>query len=144
MRPRARGGEAYFTNDGFAMGVAYILAILRQHRQFESLHWWDATRGQLQRDQSRLDETRAALRKRDASAAEDLVFQQGRLDAAKREVDLLFWSYDGARIFFRDEDEEEGPRHRKTKKTGSGQGQGAGAAEGGEDTHAPAPTPPSA
>lgn len=120
------------------MGVAYILAILKQHRQFESLHWWDAARGQLQRDQGRLDETRAALRKRDASAAEDLVFQQGRLDAAKREVDLLFWSYDGARIFFRDEDEE-GPQHRKTKRTAHGRAERGEAGAAAEPAPAPAP-----
>ena len=36
--------EMYFTDDGFGLGIAYCLAILKQTRKFEALHWVDTVR----------------------------------------------------------------------------------------------------
>jgi WASH complex subunit 7 len=36
-----RKKESYFSDDGFAIGVAYILAILDQGKAFDSLHWFE-------------------------------------------------------------------------------------------------------
>jgi WASH complex subunit 7 len=40
----ASAREMYFTDDGFAMGIAYCLAILKQTKKFESLNWQESVR----------------------------------------------------------------------------------------------------
>ena len=45
--PSAGAKEVYYTDDGFAMGVAYCLAILKQTRKSDALHWTDTVRAKI-------------------------------------------------------------------------------------------------
>lgn len=57
MHKTARGAvqrEMYFTDDGFAMGVAYCLAILKQTKKFEGLHWFESMNEKIRRDSESL------------------------------------------------------------------------------------------
>lgn len=61
--------ELYFSDDGFAMGIAYCLAILKQTRKHEGLHWVDSVRSKLKLDQKLLEEQQLARANKEALIA---------------------------------------------------------------------------
>ena len=101
-----RGKAAYFTDDGFAMGIAFCLATLRQNDEFNSLHFFDSMRRRFKKEETSI----AAM---DASGSgveleqrqQEIRFRQSRHKATVREVEMFFFAFDGAKIFFNGVDE---------------------------------------
>ncbi|KAM3833616.1 WASH complex subunit 4 isoform 2-T2 [Vipera latastei] len=93
---------AAFTDDGFAMGVAYILKLLDQYQEFDSLHWFQSVR------EKYVKEIRALAKQQNVqSASQDEKLLQTmnlthkRLEVCLQEFELLYFSLSSARIFFR-------------------------------------------
>ena len=87
---------ATFTDDGFAMGVAYVLKLLNQNKQFESLHWFQSVRDKYNKDKSPLEKSGPVEEKLKTTN----MLTAKRLDAYQREFDLLYFSLSSAKIFF--------------------------------------------
>ncbi|XP_011157073.1 WASH complex subunit 4 [Solenopsis invicta] len=92
---------AAFTDDGFAMGIAYINALLDQSTELDGLHWFKTV------EQHIAQEKLAAERKDDHG---DEKLQQTRALTLQRlaernaEFQLLYYSLSGARVFFKQPD----------------------------------------
>jgi len=119
--------EGYYSDDGFAMGIAYIMAILKQSDKFDGLHWFESMRLKLDADAQKIAEMKAERvsrqqqqkqrQKQSRSIFSRSVVETGseddeeeiyaiqqsesKLVATRREHDLLFFSLSGARIFFK-------------------------------------------
>ena len=95
---------AYFTDDGFAIGIAYILAILKQGPQFESMHWFDTMYSKYGEEQKmttqELSSVKGGRGRKDKELISELEIRSGRIETMKREFRLLFYSLDGAQVFF--------------------------------------------
>ena len=52
MNKKNKQGAA-FTDDGFAMGIAYILKLVDQYHAFDSLHWFESVRTKYEADRVR-------------------------------------------------------------------------------------------
>ncbi|KAE8882575.1 WASH complex subunit 4 [Phytophthora fragariae] len=120
MYKNTRRRESYFSDDGFAIGVAYILAILDQGEQFDALHWFEEVARKYKVEEEAYNEKQAEreARKREQAAKKQkettaeliddeeevhtLQLTAKRIELNRREFDLLDWSLNGARIFFKD------------------------------------------
>ena len=77
--------EMYFTDDGFAMGVAYCLAILKQTRKFESLHWVETVRAKHKADGKVLAKQQLERERRQ----KELLVKKAK--ASKKRSSMLGW-----------------------------------------------------
>jgi WASH complex subunit 7 len=103
MEKSVKGSDSFFSDDGFSVGCAYILAILKQDRAFDSLHWWDSVATQHREELAAYKAEAASLgkAKADLDRKEELAFKARRIIAAQEEYDSLFFAFSGARLFFK-------------------------------------------
>ena len=93
---------ASFTDDGFAMGMAYILKLLDQNYQYDSLHWFEVVKLHYAGEIRKVEASMGKVRRRDDEQAQTMILSKKKLEQYALEVELLFYSLSGARIFFRD------------------------------------------
>eukprot|EP01027_Heterolobosea_sp_BB2_P021106 GEZU01030217.1.p2 GENE.GEZU01030217.1~~GEZU01030217.1.p2 ORF type:complete len:420 (-),score=204.15 GEZU01030217.1:32-1207(-) len=105
-----KGKEASFSDDGFALGLAFILKILSQNSQFDSLHWFESVRDHYREEYIRVEaemrkiagKSKLAGKKDAADEIQTMKLTLNRFESYLREFELLFFSFSGSRVFFRD------------------------------------------
>jgi WASH complex subunit 7 len=94
-----------FSEDGFALGIAFTLRVLDLDQAFDSLHWFDAVA-----DYSRaLEEQGPSVDTHGLSSQDEVQTQRlamARIQGTRREFELLRWTFMGARVLFYAREEE--------------------------------------
>ena len=89
---------AGFTDDGFPMGLAFLIMVLGQEDSFESLNWFSSVTEHFALETERLaDGQRKGLRTEEQHNV-DLLMR--RSSNYLREVELMDFAFSGARAFF--------------------------------------------
>ncbi|XP_069766077.1 WASH complex subunit 4 isoform X3 [Narcine bancroftii] len=117
---------AAFTDDGFAMGVAYILKLLDQYQEFDSLHWFQSVREKYVKEKNAVvKQQNVQSTNQDEKLMQTMNLTQKRLDIYLQEFELLYFSLSSARIFFRgdqtaaEESQEQKEKEDETEKSGN-------------------------
>ena len=93
----------YFSDDGFAMGITYVLYLLNQNSEFSSLRWFESVN---QKFSQELEQITKAKEENTYTATEDKKLQQTlalsekRINVFLHEFDLLHCGLNSAKIFF--------------------------------------------
>ncbi|XP_066588879.1 WASH complex subunit 4 [Prorops nasuta] len=89
---------AAFTDDGFAMGVAYINALLDQSLDLDGLHWFKTVEEYMNQERSAAD---AKIEHNDEKLQQTRALTLKRIEERSAEFQLLYYSLSGARVFFK-------------------------------------------
>ncbi|XP_015749024.1 PREDICTED: WASH complex subunit 7-like isoform X1 [Acropora digitifera] len=103
---------AAFTDDGFVMGVAYILKLLDQYKEFDSLHWFQSVQDKYSKEKAKVKASLNLGTGKDEKLQQTMSLTLKRLNTYQQEFELVYFSLNSARIFFRadktaDEEKEE-------------------------------------
>lgn len=94
---RKNAAGAAFTDDGFAVGVAYVLSLLHQVHDFQSLHWFRSVRCKIAEERNAVTSDSAT----DQRFAHTTSLTLKRLSVLQSEFDLLEYNLTCCRILFR-------------------------------------------
>eukprot|EP01065_Artemidia_motanka_P051556 TRINITY_DN9120_c0_g3_i1.p1 TRINITY_DN9120_c0_g3~~TRINITY_DN9120_c0_g3_i1.p1 ORF type:complete len:1203 (+),score=491.48 TRINITY_DN9120_c0_g3_i1:93-3701(+) len=117
--------DAAFSDDGFALGVSFILKLLRMQDKFESLHWFSSVDAYFTAEKEKIDEQvdraeklekeKELARKKGKGQPErsteesgeitTLTLSRNRIKALKGEFELMFYAFRSANVFFKDKRE---------------------------------------
>jgi len=86
--------DGIFTDDGFAIGVAYILKLLDQYKGFDSLNWFDSVMAKFAQQEKDVKSKTGA---QDVKTAQLTI---KKLKGFQQEFELLRYIFSGARVFF--------------------------------------------
>lgn len=89
-----------FTDDGFAMGVVYLLHTLQQYAKFESLQWFQGVEERNATARRKLEAQIASTPKEDDKLNHTLNLSLKRLDVFQREFRHLRYNIDSAQVLF--------------------------------------------
>ena len=84
---RVLSKEMYFTDDGFAIGLSYCLAILKQTKKSQALHWFDTVNSKHEVDVANLRELQAARALKEKKKAEKAKRRRSFFSRGKAESD---------------------------------------------------------
>lgn len=110
MNKKTKQQGTWFTDDGFAMGLAYVLKLLNQNSEFNSLHWFKAVRQKYSTELRQLvkareensdnHESSTSNKQFDAKLQQTIALSEKRINIILQEFDLLYCSLNSAKIFF--------------------------------------------
>ncbi|XP_057296069.1 WASH complex subunit 4-like isoform X2 [Hydractinia symbiolongicarpus] len=132
---------ASFTDDGFVMGVAYILKLLDQYSEFDTLHWFQSVQEKYNKEKN--ETVKSATGAKDDKLLQTTNLTLKRLTSYQREFELLFYSMSSARIFFRADKTSEEESEEEKQKAEDAQQQNGGEPKADSTENSAPPPPPS-
>uniref|UniRef100_A0A914QKT6 Uncharacterized protein n=1 Tax=Panagrolaimus davidi TaxID=227884 RepID=A0A914QKT6_9BILA len=96
-----------FVDDGFCLGIAYILTLLNQTYFFDSLNWFDSIFDKFDTEIGKaMEEQKIAQKRKDESFSQTLALRIQRLQDLQKEFQYLMFTLHSATMLFKIKDHD--------------------------------------
>eukprot|EP01059_Diplonema_ambulator_P024279 TRINITY_DN4016_c0_g1_i1.p1 TRINITY_DN4016_c0_g1~~TRINITY_DN4016_c0_g1_i1.p1 ORF type:complete len:1189 (+),score=499.89 TRINITY_DN4016_c0_g1_i1:80-3646(+) len=107
-----KGKECSFCDDGFSVGVMFILKILDLNNKFDGLHWFESVKEFYKAEQKRVEKQMSTANTSGPGSDQQgelstLNLTANRIKQRTREFELLLFAFKSAKVFFKDKRQEE-------------------------------------
>lgn len=92
--------EAFFCDDGFVLGMSYLLKVFKQENSFDSLHWFQSVIEKLDNDAKQFSNNKTKKNTQDEILQQNMSLR--KITTYKNEFELLYYTYNTAMIAFND------------------------------------------
>jgi WASH complex subunit 7 len=92
--------DAYFSDDGFILGAAYLLKVLKQESSFDSLHWFQSVIDKFENDSKKHNAIKSSKKSNDELLQQNMSLI--KINTYKNEFELLQFTYSSSVILFND------------------------------------------
>eukprot|EP00735_Rhodelphis_limneticus_P013774 TRINITY_DN7727_c0_g1::TRINITY_DN7727_c0_g1_i1::g.8316::m.8316 TRINITY_DN7727_c0_g1::TRINITY_DN7727_c0_g1_i1::g.8316 ORF type:complete len:1220 (+),score=387.87,sp/Q2M389/WASC4_HUMAN/40.43/0.0,WASH-7_mid/PF14744.1/3.7e+03,WASH-7_mid/PF14744.1/2.5e-148,WASH-7_N/PF14745.1/6.7e-108,WASH-7_N/PF14745.1/1.1e-06,WASH-7_C/PF14746.1/1.1e-61 TRINITY_DN7727_c0_g1_i1:76-3660(+) len=97
--------DTTFTDDGFPLGVAYLLKVLDLNEEFDTFHWFESVNEYFEEERKKVVQTMESTKRGNEEEIQTLNLTLKKLEATKAEFELFYFTFSSARIFFRGADD---------------------------------------
>ncbi|RMX41703.1 hypothetical protein pdam_00019853 [Pocillopora damicornis] len=102
--------------------VAYILKLLDQYKEFDSLHWFQSVQEKYEKEKAEVKVSLSRGSARDEKLQQTMNLTLKRLNTYQQEFELVYFSLNSARIFFRADKTADEEKEEKESKEASPEG----------------------
>lgn len=93
--------EFLFTDDGFAIGIVFMLKLLNQFTEFNALNWFESVKNKIKFEKAKIQKQRVELEKNKGdNLLQTLLLSEKKILEFEMEFELLFFSINSCKIFF--------------------------------------------
>ena len=107
LSKRGVDSDATFSDDGFALGLAYLLKVLKQVKIFNDIHWFDAVRKHYAQEMDKLQAASKQSSRRSSFFSSSVSNEDrnaqlllARYEGHLEEFNFLEWTLRAANTFF--------------------------------------------
>ncbi|VDK43458.1 unnamed protein product [Anisakis simplex] len=90
-----------FTDDGFILGVAFILTLLNQLNDFSALNWFESIESKCLEEMKNTSTSKMSSTRLNTNTEPSTTLRIAKLEQYQKEFRLLFYNFSSAKIFFR-------------------------------------------